>query len=116
MNTILNDKTVLAESQPGLKTLPPRITAAFYLALVAKGNLVATRAMPGGVVDWLLVTSERQTYMMRQSEFEAAQAELDRQRRRVEAVRCEGVDEMTFLGAAVLLSIEALLKGKGVAV
>lgn len=92
--------------------LPPKITAAFYLGLVAKGNLVATRAMPGGVVDWLLVTSERQSYMMRHAEFEAAQAELELQRERVKSVRREGVDETTFLGAAVLLAIEAFLRGK----
>lgn len=110
--TDTTDRTDPVEGMERFEGLPAKITAAFYLGLVAKGNLVATRAMLGDEAGWLLVTSERQTYRMRQSEFEAAQAELDRQRKRVEAVRREGVDQTTFLGAAVLLAIEAFLRGK----
>lgn len=99
-----------------MKTLPPKITAAFYLGLVAKGNMVATRALPGGVVGWLLVISERQSYMISQAEFERAQAELEVQRELVKSVRRECVDAATFMGAAVLLSIEAYFNAKGVAV
>lgn len=95
--------------------LMPRITAAFYLALVAKGNLVTTRALPGG--EGLLVVSERQSYRMTQAEFEKAHAVLDEQKAAMalnEQVR--GVDAPTFFGAAVLLSIEAYFNKKGVAV
>jgi hypothetical protein len=78
MKTELNTINDCAAEQ--LYPLPPKITAAFYLGLVAKGNMVATRALPGEVSGWLLVISERQDYMISQAEFERAQVELDVQR------------------------------------
>jgi hypothetical protein len=94
--------------------LLPRITAAFYLALVGKGNWVSTRAMPDG--EGLLVVSGRQSYHMTLPEFEKAHAVLDEQRAALAMnEQLRGVDSATFMGAAVLLSIELFLKGKGVA-
>lgn len=110
MKTELNTINDCAAEQ--LYPLPPKITAAFYLGLVVKGNMVATRALPGEVSGWLLVISERQDYMISQAEFERAQVELDVQRARVKAVRGEGVDQTTFMGAAVLLAIEKCLGRK----
>jgi hypothetical protein len=95
--------------------LLPRITAAFYLALVGKGCLVTSRALPDG--SGLLVTSERQDYQISLAEFQKAHDTLEAQKAALALnEQLRGVDSATFMGAAVLLSIELFLKGKGVAV
>jgi hypothetical protein len=95
--------------------LLPRITAAFYLALVGKGCLVTSRALADGT--GLLVTSERQDYQITLAEFEKAHVVLDEQKAALALnQQVRGVDAPTFFGAAVLLSIEAYFNKKGVAV